>query len=228
MEDTWRETLVEWFDWAYEGYWGKDPREIVRETHTDICTAIRQLDRQIAKAQQEEKKLLSDVTKTSKAARSDADLIPISRSVARARRGIARSEKLKFDLVGFGQDLLETSVNTDMAETMLRVTNALAQVQAVTGGANALSHVVNKYERQKDVMEAMRGKVEEMNADAGEDADALETLNKLKDELNLNLQYELPDASRRAAARPAATEVGGGGIDGDMLIRLDKLNGRGQ
>ena len=224
-DDTWKETLTEWYDWAAESYFGKCPKEIIRETQTDIRTAIRQLDRQTSRAKLEEAKLLNDVRAASKLARSDKDLYPVTKMVARARRGIARSERLKFDLVGMSQDMLETSVQSDMTDIMFRVTNALGQVHAMTGGANAMTLTVNRYERQKETLETMREKIEEMNADAGEDADARDTLSQLKDELALSLAYEMPRASRGQPLpeRVSAASDLPSGLEDEVQTRFDSL-----
>uniref|UniRef100_A0A803M8F2 Uncharacterized protein n=1 Tax=Chenopodium quinoa TaxID=63459 RepID=A0A803M8F2_CHEQI len=204
--------------------------QLLRENKRMLDKSIREIERERAGLQTQEKKLIAEIKKSAKQGQMGAVRI-MAKDLIRTRHQVEKFYKLKSQLQG---TLKSTQA---MGEAMKGVTKAMGQMNRQMN-LPSLQKIMQEFERQNERMEL----TSEVMGDAIDDAlegdeeedETDELVNQVLDEIGIDVNQELVNAPSGAVAAPAAkgkvaqaeaTATGNddGGIDDDLQARLDNL-----
>lgn len=224
------------------------PAERLRQHQRALAKAQRELDRERAKLEQQEKKLVGDIKRSAKAGQLNACKV-MAKDLVRTRRYVQKFYQMRTQLQAVGLRIQTLRSNQQMAEAMRGATRAMG---AMNRGMNLpqIQRIMHEFEKESATMDMK----EEMMSDAVDDVmdDALEDeeeesdkiLRQVLDEIGVDLSQQLTDAPTGLAVQSALTEprqavamgdgggpshVGGGDSGGGMSdedalqARLDAL-----
>ncbi|KAF5301459.1 hypothetical protein FQA39_LY02188 [Lamprigera yunnana] len=233
-------------DWLF----GKKvtPEELLRKNQRALNKAVRDLDREKMKMEQQEKKVIADIKKLAKEGQMDAVKI-MAKDLVRTRKYVKKFMLMKANIQAVSLKIQTLRSQNAMAQAMKGVTKAM---QSMNRQLNLpqIQKILQDFEKQSEIMDMK----EEMMNDAIDDAmegddDEEETdavVAQVFDELGLQLNEELgnlpqtggalPAKGQRQPAAAAAAAAGGGGTavggnsnssisdaDADLQARLDNL-----
>ncbi|KAB0799721.1 hypothetical protein PPYR_07601 [Photinus pyralis] len=226
------------------------PEEMLRKNQRALNKAVRDLEREKLKMEQQEKKVIADIKKLAKEGQMDAVKI-MAKDLVRTRKYVKKFMLMKANIQAVSLKIQTLRSQSAMATAMKGVTKAM---QSMNRQLNLpqIQRILQEFEKQSEIMDMK----EEMMNDAIDDAmegddDEEETdavVSQVLDELGLQLNEELgnlpqtggalPTKGQRqptAAAAAAAGGGGGGGVvggnggntlsdaDADLQARLDNL-----
>jgi len=220
-------------DWLF----GKkmSPDEMLRKNQRALTKAMRDLDRERSKMEQQEKKIIADIKKMAKLGQMDAVKV-MAKDLVRTRRYVKKFIMMKANIQAVSLKITTLKSQNAMANAMKGVTKAmtnmnrqlkLPQIQQIMQEFEKQTEMMNmKEEIMNDVMDdAMEGEDDEDESDA--------IVSQVLDELGLQMTEGLGGlpstggtltATQATAKVPVATAVGGGGDDDDDIqARLDNL-----
>eukprot|EP01088_Endostelium_zonatum_P000221 TRINITY_DN1036_c0_g1_i2.p1 TRINITY_DN1036_c0_g1~~TRINITY_DN1036_c0_g1_i2.p1 ORF type:complete len:284 (-),score=132.66 TRINITY_DN1036_c0_g1_i2:94-945(-) len=217
----------------------KTPKEILRENQRKLQRSIRDIDRERGKLQQQEKTLIVDIKKMAQANQISAAKI-MARDLVRTRAHVTKFYNLKSHLQAVSLRIQTLQSTQAMAEAMRGATRAM-MVMNRQMNIPAMQRILMSFEMESEKMD-MKG---EMMGDAidgifeedEEEQDTEEVLNKVFDEIGINLQDQLVNAPQggtnvkatesRVAVGAAATAGGGGGSGGGSSNNTNNNKGGG-
>ncbi|KAJ8975056.1 hypothetical protein NQ317_005773 [Molorchus minor] len=200
------------------------PEELLRKNQRALNKAMRDLDREKQKMEQQEKKIIIDIKKLAKEGQMDAVKI-MARDLVRTRRYVKKFMLMKANIQAVSLKIQTLRSQNAMAQAMKGVTRAMAKFEKQSEIMDMKEEVMNDA-----IDDAMEGDNDEEESDA--------VVNQVLDELGLQLNDtlsglpqtagSLPAAGQKqpAAAAAAASGGNGGGIsdaDADLQARLDNL-----
>ncbi|TEB36090.1 SNF7 family protein [Coprinellus micaceus] len=203
------------------------PAERLRQHQRALTKAQRELDRERAKLEQSEKKLIMDIKKSAKSGQLNACKV-MAKDLVRTRRYVQKFYQMRTQLQAVGLRIQTLRSNQQMAEAMRGATRAMASMNR---GLNlpAIQKIMNDFEKESSMMDMK----EEMMSDAVDDVmeDDLEDeeeegdkiLKEVLDEIGVSLSQQLTDAPTGIATqstpladrRPVALGEGGGPSSND-------------
>jgi chromosome segregation ATPase len=200
-----------WFDWfeeasekASEWIWGPSPKEVLRRSAREIKRSINQVARQRTTYELREATLKVELRKRSATATDARDLAPMVKEIARVRSGIRRNFKMVSSLEGTYQRLMSAQTTATIQNALQEATMAMAAAGGVSNPASLASTIQN-YARANERFEMASELLEDVVDDDQEETEEVDTLLcQLKDELSLNLNFELPNVSKMRADDAAA------------------------
>eukprot|EP00004_Rigifila_ramosa_P003073 TRINITY_DN1320_c0_g1_i3.p1 TRINITY_DN1320_c0_g1~~TRINITY_DN1320_c0_g1_i3.p1 ORF type:complete len:215 (-),score=72.08 TRINITY_DN1320_c0_g1_i3:9-584(-) len=189
-----------------------------------IDRAIRDIDRERAGLQQQEKKLISEIKKVAKSGQMGAAKI-MAKDLVRTRQYIDKFYKMRAQLQAVSLRMQTMKTNVAMTEAMKGVTKAMMSMNKQIN-LPAMQRVMMEFEKQSEMMDMKEELMSDAIDDVMDDADAEEQeeeiLSKVLDEIGVNLQSELSTAPRTATAAADDTEA----IDAQLQARLENLRGK--
>lgn len=225
------------------------PDEMLRNNQRALNRAIREMERERLKMEQQEKKLILDIKKMAKEGQMDSVKI-MAKDLVRTRRYIKKFMVMKANIQGVSLKVQTLKSQNAMAEAMKGVTRAMHNMNR-TMNLPQIQRILAEFEKQSEIMDMKEEMISETMDDAMEGDDDEEETDKIVtqvlDELGLQLNGQLmnlPESSNKLAgdstktAQPTASKVGGdddndvttGGsssstldIDADLQARLDNL-----
>ncbi|KIK83702.1 hypothetical protein PAXRUDRAFT_832037 [Paxillus rubicundulus Ve08.2h10] len=174
------------------------PAERLRQHQRALTKAQRELDRERAKLEQSEKKLVIDIKKSAKSGQMNACKV-MAKDLVRTRRYIQKFYQMRTQLQAVGLRIQALRSNQQMAEAMRGATRAMASMNR---GLNlpAIQKIMNDFERESSMMDMK----EEMMSDAVDDVmdDEVEDeeeegdkiLKQVLDEIGVDLSQQLTEA----------------------------------
>ncbi|KAJ3990071.1 vacuolar sorting protein DID4 [Lentinula detonsa] len=228
------------------------PAERLRQHQRSLTKAQRELDRERAKLEQSEKKLIIDIKKSAKAGQLNACKV-MAKDLVRTRRYVQKFYQMRTQLQAVGLRIQTLRSNQQMADAMRGATRAMG---AMNRGMNlpAIQRIMTEFEKESSMMdmkeEMMSDAVDDvMDDEEDEEEEGDKILKEVLDEIGVSLSQQLTDtptslasASTQVVRQPVALgetagaphsggddrtgEVlgGGGGSDEDALqARLDAL-----
>jgi len=196
------EWVEEQIDYAWEWFWGPSPEQTLARASTKVRQALRQLERKRREALANEAQLLAELRKVAPRAQSLADIRSSAQAIARNRRGIARIDKLNFQLTGMQQQLLETETQNLTSSVMHDVTSSLTVANSMMGGTREVQHTLMNFQRQKAMLEFNQDQFSALDDDEAEEEDAEAIVAQLVQEQHLQLSFDLPSVAKQAPAEP--------------------------
>lgn len=200
-----------WFDWFEEAsehvskwIWGPSPKEVLRQSAREIKRSINQVARQRTAYEQREAALKVELRKRSATATDARDLAPMVKEIARVRSGIRRNFKMVSSLEGTYQRLMSAETTATIQNALQEATIAMAAAGGVSNPAS-LANTIQNYARANEKFEMASELLEDVVDDDQEETEEVDTLLcQLKDELSLNLNFELPNVSKTQDAASLA------------------------
>lgn len=207
-------------DWLF----GKkiSPDEMLRKNQRALNKAMRDLDRERMKMEQQEKKIIADIKKMAKEGQMDAVKI-MAKDLVRTRRYVKKFMLMKANIQAVSLKIQTLKSQNTMAEAMKGVTKAM---QSMNRQLNLpqIQKILQDFEKQSEIMDMKEEMINEAMDDAMEDeGDEEETdavVNQVLDELGLQLGEQLGDLPTASGSlsiaggvknTPAAVAAGAGG-----------------
>jgi chromosome segregation ATPase len=195
-DDSWLDYFEEVGSTLSEWVYGPSPKEVLRRSAREIKRSIGQVSRQRTTYEQREAVLKSDLKKRAASAVDAADLAPFVKEIARVRSGIRRNFKMVSSLEGTYQRLLSAQTTATIQNALQEATMAMSMAGGVSNPAS-LAGTIQSYARANERFEMGASMLEDAVNDDEEESEEVDTLlSQLKDELSLNLNFELPAVQR--------------------------------
>ncbi|CAI5463252.1 unnamed protein product [Closterium sp. Yama58-4] len=171
----------------------KTPAEILRENKRMLDRSIRELDRERAQLQQQEKKLVADIKKSAKQGQMGAVRV-MAKDLIRTRHQITKFYGLKSQLQGVSLRIQTLKSTQAMADAMRGVTKAMRSMNKQLN-LPALQKVMREFEMANERMEM----TSEMMGDAIDDAmegdeeeeETEELINEVLDEIGIDINQQV-------------------------------------
>lgn len=211
----------------------KSPEEMLRQNQRALNKAMRDLDRERAKMEQQEKKIIMDIKKMAKENQMDAVKI-MARDLVRTRRQVKKFILMRANIQAVSLKIQTLRSQNAMAQAMKGVTRAMQNMNRQLN-LPQIQKIMQEFEKQSEIMDMKEEMMNDAIDDAmGDDEDEEESdavVTEVLDELGLQLSDKLTDlpeaggslsaAAQKNKAAPAAAAVGD--ADADLQARLENL-----
>lgn len=225
------------------------PDEMLRKNQRALTKAMRELDRERTKMEQQEKKIIADIKKMAKAGQMDAVKI-MAKDLVRTRRYVKKFMLMRANIQAVSLKIQTLKSQNSMAQAMKGVTKAMGNMNKQMK-LPEIQKIMMEFEKQSEIMdmkgEMMEDAIDDVMGDEEEEEESDAIVAQVLDELGLQLTDQLtgvPVASGSIATattnKPkqavaaggggggAAAAAGGGGAadadaDADLQARLDDL-----
>lgn len=210
----------------------KTPEEMLRQNQRALNKAMRDLDRERQKMEQQEKKTIADIKKMAKQGQMDAVKI-MAKDLVRTRRYVKKFIALRANIQAVSLKVQTLKANNTMAQAMKGVTKAMATMNKQLK-LPQIQKIMMEFEKQSEMMdmkeEMMSDAIDDALGDEDDEEESDAVVAQVLDELGLQMADELSDlpgtgqglsAKGAAAKQPAAAAVGD--ADADLEARLDNL-----
>lgn len=215
----------------------KTPEEMLRQNQRALNKAMRDLDRERAKMEQQEKKVIADIKKMAKQGQMDAVRI-MARDLVRTRRYVKKFILMRANIQAVALKIQTLKSNNAMANAMKGVTKAMQTMNRQLK-LPQIQKIMMEFEKQSEIMdmkeEMMNDAIDDAMGDEDDEDESDAIVSQVLDELGLQLTDELsglPSTGQslgvaNKAKAPQAAAAGGGGppsdADADLEARLENL-----
>eukprot|EP01137_Pigoraptor_chileana_P019656 Opistho-2@80960 len=208
----------------------KTPQQLLRQHQRALTRAMRDLDKEKSKLEQQEKKLLSDIKKMAQGGQMDAAKI-MAKDLVRTRRYVKKFIMMKAQIQAVSLKIQTLRSTQAMAEAMKGVTKAMKSMNARMN-LPEIQKIMMEFEKESEIMdmkeEMMNDTIDDVMGDAEDDEESDLIVNKVLDEIGISLNQTLVDAPQTktpAAAQPVAAGKAAvaDSADADLQARLDNL-----
>jgi len=213
------------------------PEEMLRKNQRALTKAMRELDRERSKMEQQEKKIIADIKKMAKAGQMDAVKI-MAKDLVRTRRYVKKFMLMRANIQAVSLKIQTLKSQAAMANAMKGVTKAMGNMNKQMK-LPEIQKIMMEFEKQSEIMdmkgEMMEDAIDDVMGDEDEEEESDAIVAQVLDELGLQLNDKLGDVPvatgslAPAAAnknKPQAVSAGGGAADdddADLQARLDDL-----
>lgn len=214
------------------------PEEMLRKNQRALTKAMRDLDRERAKMEQQEKKIIADIKKMAKLGQMDAVKV-MAKDLVRTRRYVKKFIMMRAQIQAVSLKITTLKSQNSMAQAMKGVTKAMMSMNKQLQ-LPQIQQIMQEFEKQTEIMDMKEEMMNDVIDDAmGEEEDEEEgdaIVSQVLDELGLQMTEgmgALPSVGgtlstgQTAKVGPVAVGVGGGGgadaADDDIQARLDNL-----
>ncbi|KAJ1984954.1 Charged multivesicular body protein 2A [Dimargaris verticillata] len=214
----------------------KSPNELLRGYQRMLTKAMRELDRERSRLEQQETKLVKDIKTAARADQMDAAKI-MARDVVRNRHYVQRFHRMKAQLQAVALRLQTLRSSQQMAEAMRGATKAM---RSMNGQMNlpGLQKVMMEFERESETLDmkdelmndAIDGVMEDDMDVAADEEESNALVNQVLDEIGLSVDDALADTplglKQPAMAKAVAAPTGEAQLlsdDAALQARLDNL-----
>lgn len=215
----------------------KTPEEILRENKRAIDRAIRELEREKNRMEQQEVVLANNIRKNAKANQMDSVKI-MAKDLVRTKSQIKKFNIMKANLQAISLKTATLKSQNSMAQAMRGVTQGLVRMNRQMN-LPQIQRIIQEFQRQTDMVDMKEEMINDVMDDVfEEDTDEQESdqiVNQVLDELGIELNQTLatlPSSGKTAVQDktvadkqpPAAQTIGGStAADADLEERLNKL-----
>nr|CAG4636630.1 EOG090X0H8I [Eubosmina coregoni] len=211
------------------------PEEMLRRNQRSLNKAIRDLDRERMKMEQQEKKIIADIKKMAKDNQMDAVKI-MAMDLVRTRRYVKKFILMRANIQAVSLKIQTLKSQNAMAEAMKGVTKAMQNMNKQLK-LPQIQKIMQEFEKQSEIMdmkeEMMSDAIDDAMGDEGDEEESDAVVSQVLDELGLQLTDQLtglPIASGSLASTtgiatkgPQAAVATTGDADADLQDRLNKL-----
>uniref|UniRef100_A0A1B6IHK6 Charged multivesicular body protein 2a n=1 Tax=Homalodisca liturata TaxID=320908 RepID=A0A1B6IHK6_9HEMI len=215
------------------------PEEMLRKNQRALNKAIRDLDRERQRMEQQEKKIIADIKKMAKDGQMDAVKI-MARDLVRTRRYEKKFMMMKANIQAVSLKIQTLRSQNAMAQAMKGVTKAMQNMNRQLN-LPQIQRILQEFEKQSEIMdmkeEIMNDAIDDAMEDEGDEEESDAVVAQVLDELGLQLNDQLSNLPQASASLsvaggkvPVAAAAGGGGgsapvsdADADLQARLDNL-----
>ncbi|KAK4337299.1 hypothetical protein RND71_043585 [Anisodus tanguticus] len=206
----------------------KTPEEMLRENQRTLNKAIRELERERTKMEQQEKKLISDIKKMAKENQLDSVKI-MAKDLVRTRRYIKKFYLMKANIQAVSLKVQTLRSQNAMASAMKGVTKAL---QSMNRQLNLpqIQKIMQEFEKQTEIMdmkeEMMNDVIDDAMGEEDEEEETEQIVNQVLDEIGVSISEQinnLPLAGNNSKENENASKVPIANSDADLEARLNNL-----
>nr|CAG4648356.1 EOG090X0H8I [Moina brachiata] len=212
------------------------PDEMLRRNQRSLNKAIRELDREKQKMEQQEKKIIMDIKKMAKDNQMDAVKI-MALDLVRTRRYIKKFIMMKANIQAVALKIQTLKSQNAMAEAMKGVTKALQSMNKQLK-LPQIQKIMQEFEKQSEIMdmkeELMNDAIDDAMGDEADEEDSAAIVTQVLDELGLQLTDQLtglPTANNSISSsaiasktpKMAAAANDSSDADADLQARLNNL-----
>lgn len=210
----------------------KTPEEMLRQNQRALNKAMRDLDREKAKMENQEKKVIADIKKMAKQGQMDAVKI-MAKDLVRTRRYVKKFILMKANIQAVSLKIQTLRSNNAMATAMKGVTKAMQTMNRQLK-LPQIQQIMMEFEKQSEIMdmkeEMMNDAIDDALGDEGDEEESDAIVAQVLDELGLQIGEELSglpmaNSSLRqpAAGQQAVAAAGVANPDADLEARLESL-----
>ncbi|KAH8363611.1 hypothetical protein KR084_012117 [Drosophila pseudotakahashii] len=211
-------------DWLF----GKkiSPDEMLRKNQRALNKAMRDLDRERMKMEQQEKKIIADIKKMAKEGQMDAVKI-MAKDLVRTRRYAKKFMLMKANIQAVSLKIQTLKSQNTMAQAMKGVTKAMQNMNRQLN-LPQIQKILQDFEKQSEMMdmkeEMINDAIDDAMEDEGDEEETDAVVSQVLDELGLQLGEQLGDlpsasgslsvaggVAQKGPQAVAAGGVGGGG-----------------
>jgi len=200
----------------------KPLKDVLRENKRMITRAVRELDRERAALEREEKRITVDIKKMAKEQQMGAVKI-MAKDLVRTRAHITKFIEMRSHLQSCGLKLQTVKSHHAMASAMKNTTKAMMKMNKAVN-APAISKMMAEFERENMKSEMMQEIMGEMLDDAleepGDEEQTDQIVSQVLDEIGISFGEEIPlgpalgSGTQAVASEPGKISVAAGGTDG--------------
>ncbi|CAD6996371.1 charged multivesicular body protein 2a [Ceratitis capitata] len=210
-------------DWLF----GKkiSPDEMLRKNQRALNRAMRDLDRERLKMEQQEKKIIADIKKMAKEGQMDAVKI-MAKDLVRTRRYVKKFMLMKANIQAVSLKIQTLKSQNTMAQAMRGVTKAMQNMNRQLN-LPQIQKILHEFEKQSEIMdmkeEMINDAIDDAMEDEGDEEETDAVVSQVLDELGLQLGEQLGDLPTASGSlsiaggiknTPAAVAAGGIGTGG--------------
>ncbi|KAA0204069.1 hypothetical protein HAZT_HAZT007476, partial [Hyalella azteca] len=140
------------------------PEEMLRKNQRALTKAMRDLDRERAKMEQQEKKIIADIKKMAKMGQMDAVKV-MAKDLVRTRRYVKKFIMMRAQIQAVSLKITTLKSQNAMAQAMKGVTKAMMNMNKQLQ-LPQIQHIMQEFEKQTEIMNMK----EEMMNDVIDDA----------------------------------------------------------
>ncbi|XP_034050017.1 charged multivesicular body protein 2a [Thalassophryne amazonica] len=171
----------------------KTPDQLLRENQRALNRAMRDLDRERSKLEQQEKKIIADIKKMAKQGQMDAVKV-MAKDLVRTRRYVKKFIMMKANIQAVSLKIQTLKSNNAMAQAMKGVTKAMATMNKQMK-LPQIQKIMMEFEKQTEIMdmkeEMMNDAIDDAMGDDDDEEESDAIVSQVLDELGLNLSDEL-------------------------------------
>lgn len=210
----------------------KTPQEMLRQNQRALNKAMRDLDRERQKMEQQEKKVIADIKKMAKQGQMDAVKI-MAKDLVRTRRYVKKFILMRANIQAVALKIQTLKSNDAMAQAMKGVTKAMATMNKQLK-LPQIQQIMMEFEKQSEIMdmkeEMMSDAIDDAMGDEEDEEESEAVVQQVLDELGLQMADELSDlpgtgksiATANTAKQPVAAAAVSD-ADADLEARLENL-----
>ncbi|XP_002734514.1 charged multivesicular body protein 2a-like [Saccoglossus kowalevskii] len=210
----------------------KTPEQILKQNQRALNRAMRDLDRERGKMEQQEKKIIADIKKMAKQGEMDAVKI-MAKDLVRTRRYVKKFIMMRANIQAVSLKVQTLRSNNEMAKAMKGVTKAM-QTMNKQLKLPQIQKIMMEFEKQSEIMdmkeEMMNDAIDDAMGDEDDEEESDAIVSQVLDELGLQLTDDLAGlpgtGGKISQAEGAAKEPQAAGVcdaDADLQARLENL-----
>ncbi|KAG8196793.1 hypothetical protein JTE90_027514 [Oedothorax gibbosus] len=206
----------------------KTPEELLRQNQRALNKAMRDLDRERTKMEQQEKKIINDIKKMAKENQMDAVKI-MAKDLVRTRRYVKKFILMRANIQAVSLKIQTLRSQNAMATAMKGVTRAMGNMNKQLN-LPQIQKIMQEFEKQSEIMDMKEEMINDTIDDAmGDDDDEEESdaiVAQVLDELGLDVTgklNELPSTGGTLSSGTKSKEVPLADVDADLQARLENL-----
>ncbi|KAL2912334.1 ESCRT-III subunit protein did4 [Polyrhizophydium stewartii] len=198
----------------------KTPAELLKQHQRALTKAQRDLDRERAKLEQQEKKLIADIKKTAKAGQMGACKV-MAKDLVRTRHYIQKFYQMRTQLQAVGLKIQTLRSTQSMADAMKGVTKAMRSMNKQVN-LPQISKIMMEFEQESEMMdmkeEMMSDAIDDVMEDEDDEEESEQIVNQVLDEIGISLNQSLADAPTSKLGGKTETIA-----EDDLQSRLNSL-----
>ncbi|KAK6466614.1 charged multivesicular body protein 2a [Huso huso] len=209
----------------------KTPEEMLRQNQRALTRAMRDLDRERQRLEQQEKKIIADIKKMAKQGQMDAVKI-MAKDLVRTRHYVKKFIMMRANIQAVSLKIQTLKSNNSMAQAMKGVTKAMGTMNRQLK-LPQIQKIMMEFEKQSEIMdmkeEMMNDAIDDAMGDEDDEEESDAVVSQVLDELGLNLTDELSNlpstggklsvtAGKKAEPTPTLADA-----DADLEERLNNL-----
>jgi len=170
----------------------KTPAELIRENKRMIDRAIREMDRERVKMEQQEKKVIADIKKTAKTGQMDAVKV-MAKDLVRTRQHIKKFMLMRANMQAVSLKMTTMKSQHTMAQSMKGVTKAMGRMNK-TMNMPQIQKIMAEFAKQSEMMEMKGEMMDDAIDDAMDDGETEEDTEQLVGQILGELGIEISNA----------------------------------
>ncbi|VDN55366.1 unnamed protein product [Dracunculus medinensis] len=207
----------------------KTPAEMLRQNQRALNKAMRELDRERARLEMQEKKIIADIKKMAKMNQMDSVKV-MAKDLVRTRRYVKKFIMMKANIQAVSLKVQTLKSQDAMSQAMRGVTQAMKNMSRQMN-LPQIQKIMMEFERQTEIMdmkEEMMGEaIDDAIADEGDEEETDAVVSQVLDELGIQMNEELsalPNAqSVLSPADGKKAQAALSDADADLQARLENL-----